>query len=325
MYSLIEMLSYKRPEGTTSQRDFCERFLEPVFGKPDIDGNYILQIGQKPRICFTAHHDTVHKTEGMQKLIVMNDVVSVADQTISNCLGADCTTGIYVILNMIEAGIEGMYCIFAAEEVGCKGSSALVKSEPKWLSDIDAVISFDRFGDKSVITHQSGVRTCSDEFAKSFSDALDLPQLIGDDGGSYTDSNEFIYHVSECTNISVGYYNQHTKNETQDLVYLDKLITQLLSADWSKLVFVRDPDVYETIGYYNYDKYNYYGYNDSEADDMEDFIGVYKHEVAKLLCEYGFTVDALAEELHLNDTSYINSYARRRGNSWQGVDKGYNL
>jgi hypothetical protein len=167
-----------------------------------------------------------------------------------------------------------------------------------------------------VITHQSGVRTCSDEFAKSFADALDLPQLIGDDGGSYTDSNEFIYHVSECTNISVGYYNQHTKNETQDLVYLDKLVTQLLAADWSKLVFVRDPDVYETIGYYNYDKYNYYGYNDSEADDMEDFIGVYKHEVAKLLCEYGFTVDAMAEELHLNDTSYINSYARRRGNSW---------
>ena len=89
MHSIIEMLRYKRPEGTQTQREFCERFLEPTFGKPDIHGNYILQIGNKPNLCFTAHHDTVHNSEGMQQLIVMNDVVSVADSKISNCLGAD--------------------------------------------------------------------------------------------------------------------------------------------------------------------------------------------------------------------------------------------
>ena len=81
MYSLIEMLGYKRPEGTATQREFCERFLEPIFGLPDIHGNYIHMIGDKPRLCFTAHHDTVHKTEGLQKLVVANDVVSVADAT----------------------------------------------------------------------------------------------------------------------------------------------------------------------------------------------------------------------------------------------------
>ena len=312
MYSLIEMLSYKRPEGTATQRDFCKRFLEPSFGLPDIHGNYVMQIGSKPRLCFTAHHDTVHNTEGTQKLVVMNDVVSVADQTASNCLGADCTTGVYVLLSMIDAGISGTYVVHAAEEIGCKGSSALVQDNPEWLDYTDAVISFDRYGDKSVITHQMGMRTCSDEFAKSFADAVSMPQLKGDDGGSYTDSNEYASIVSECTNISVGYYNQHGKNETQDLVYLDKLVDNLITADWSKIVISRDPSVVDDLYSYNYNEYFADEYNNKEVYAMEDFIGQYAHEVATLLTEYGFTVDAMAEELHLSKGSFINNYARRR-------------
>ncbi len=121
---------------------FRERFLEPTFGKPDIHGNYILQIGDKPNLCFTAHHDTVHNSEGMQQLIVMNDVVSVADSKVSNCLGADCTTGVYILLCMIEHGIEGVYVVHAAEEVGCRGSGAIVFDDAEWIHQLDAVISF---------------------------------------------------------------------------------------------------------------------------------------------------------------------------------------
>ena len=189
MYSLIEMLRYMRPEASQAQKEFCLRFLEPTFGLPDIHGNYVHIIGDKPRLCFASHHDTVHKQSGYQKLVVMNDVVSVADSKTSNCLGADCTTGVWLMLNMIEAGIEGVYVVHAAEEIGCKGSRALVADNPPWLSHLDAVISFDRYGDNSVITHQMGMRTASDEFAKSFAAALDLPQLEADTGGSYTDSN----------------------------------------------------------------------------------------------------------------------------------------
>ena len=84
MYSLIEMLRYKRPEGSETQREFCQRFLEPMFGLPDRHGNYIMSVGKKPNLCFTAHHDTVHKTEGMQKLLVINDVISIADPATSS-------------------------------------------------------------------------------------------------------------------------------------------------------------------------------------------------------------------------------------------------
>jgi len=320
MYSLIEMLGYKRPEGNATQREFCERFLEPVFGMPDLHGNYIHMVGAKPRLCFTAHHDTVHKTEGLQKLVVANDVVSVADGTVSNCLGADCTTGIYIMLNMIEAGIEGVYVVHAAEEIGCKGSSALVNDyvyngKFKWLEHIDAVISFDRYGDKSVITHQMGLRTASDDFATSFADALNMPQLIGDDGGSYTDSNEYMTIVPECTNISVGYYNQHTKNETQDLEYLDYLLESILDADWSKLVIARDPTIVEDMYEYNRGWSTTYG-RSSAAEDIRTIITSYPDKVAELMDSYGWTAESLVEELGLDNQSdyysYLDDYARRR-------------
>ncbi len=311
MHSIIEMLRYMRPQDSVSQRQFCKRFLEPVFGLPDEHGNYIHQIGDQPKLCFTAHHDTVHKDSGMQKLVVSNDIVSVADSKVSNCLGADCTTGIYIILSMIEAGIDGTYVIHAAEESGCKGSSSLVEDYPYWLEYTRAVISFDRYGDNSVITHQMGLRTASDEFAMSFATALDMPQLKPDSGGSYTDSNEYGLIVPECTNISVGYYGQHGTNETQDLQYLDKLVESLLCADWSQLVFVRDPKEVEYAPYYGrasgISRGNY-NVSEENVQAILNIVQDYPQEISEMLAEYGFNPYDLMEECSIQDPYHLNSY-----------------
>ena len=309
-----------RPQDSVSQRQFCKRFLEPVFGLPDEHGNYIHLVGDRPKLCFTAHHDTVHKDSGMQKLVVSNDVVSVADNKVSNCLGADCTTGIYIILCMIEAGIEGTYVIHAAEESGCKGSFALVEDYPYWLEHTRAVISFDRYGDNSVITHQMGLRTASDEFALSFAEALNMPQLKPDTGGSYTDSNEYALIVPECTNISVGYYGQHGVNETQDLQYLDKLVEALLCADLSQLVFVRDPKDIEYAPYYGKASgISRGGYNVTESrENVEAILSIvmdYPHEISEMLADYGFNPYDLMEECSIQDGYHLNNYVDV--NSWR--------
>ncbi len=312
-----------RPQGSDAQQLFCERFIEPTFGKPDEHGNYILQIGQKPKHCFTAHHDTVHRQGGMQKLVVTNDVVTVADPKVSSCLGADCTSGIYVILSMIEAGIEGTYVIHAAEEVGCKGSMEMVRDYPMWLTYTKAVISFDRYGDNSVITHQMGFRTASDAFANSFADALGMPQLKPDTGGSYTDSNEYAEIVPECTNISVGYYSQHSTTESQDLAYLEKLVFALENADWSKLVYERDPTIIETInrgGRYGYSLgYDDYGLGSFKYESSMDNVGQLfeivadnPFAVAELLDSLGMTPLDLMEECNIDDPNLYNKISNTR-------------
>jgi len=44
-----------------------------------------------------------------------------------------------------------------------------------------------------------------------------------DDGGVYTDSAEFVDIIEECTNLSVGYFSEHTTSEKQDIDFLELL------------------------------------------------------------------------------------------------------
>jgi hypothetical protein len=298
VHRLVAMLQYMRPAYSHTERLFCERYLEPIFGKPDEHGNYIKVIGDRPNIAFTAHTDTVHKVEGIQTLKIEGDFITT---TTGSCLGADCTTGLWLLVGMIEAGVEGVYVAHAAEEIGGIGSTRLVADRPSWINELDAVISFDRFGTESIITHQGGCRTASDEFSKSLAVALDLP-MRADTYGTYTDSLEYAEVVSECTNLSVGYFDQHTTREAQDLHFAQVLLERLIAARWDTLAIVRDPTHLETLGG------NYRFDDDNNASDEEDVDALERLLVdrptmmAQLLFEYGFTVEALADELNLSYT-----------------------
>ena len=313
-HKLIEMLAYKRPQGSDTQKDFCIEYLHPVFGKPDKDGNYIKSIGTKPNIAFTAHHDTCHMDDGIQVVVVQNDIARLSANSTSNCLGADCTTGIWLILEMIRNKIPGLYLIHSGEEIGCVGSKALVKRNPKWLSNLDAVISFDRKGTKDIITHQMDHRTCSDAFADSLSRALGMGHEP-DPTGFFTDSNEYSYKVKECTNLSVGYYSQHSKAETQDLFYANNLLNALLTADWGSLVFARDPSVVEYAydmpsaygnSHYSYEPTQYKDYISDDWDELTEIVAEYPSQVANILKTYGLTVDDIIDEI--GEKAYYRNY-----------------
>ena len=282
---LINMLAFMRPAYSDTEADFCRTYLQPIFGEPDRHGNYIKVIGKKPHIAFTAHTDTVHVVDGIQLTHIEDDFVSTMN---GSCLGADCTTGLWLMLGMIEAGIEGVYVAHAAEEIGGVGSTALVKDNPSWLDHIQACISFDRYGTESIVTHQRGLRTASDEFAYSLADALDMPFLKPDTGGTYTDSLEYAHIVPECTNISVGYYNQHTKGEMQDLLFSTALLERLKEADWGRLVILREPT---PLGG------DYTAVEELNVQDIQDLIEDYPERIAYLLEAYGFTADDLASEI----------------------------
>lgn len=231
MEDFIHMLTFRRPSRSHDAEAFGRRFLRPLMGKPDRFGNYFLNNGP---VLFTAHYDTVHRTGGRQHVEVYGNWAGLPARSRSNCLGADCTAGIWLILKMIEAGVPASFAIFADEEIGGLGSAKFAQTAP----DFDAVISLDRKGVDSIITHQLGYRTASDAFADSLAWALGL-DLRPDPTGSFTDSANFDHFVPECTNVSVGYYRQHTREEVQDLAHLALLESRLIEADWSILQIER--------------------------------------------------------------------------------------
>lgn len=235
--TLLDMLSYRRPAFSRAEREFVNRFIRPTGAEPDAFGNFILRIGTAP-ILWSAHTDTVHQYGGRQLLHVAGDQVSAVR---SECLGADDTTGCWLLLAMIEAGVEGMYIFHRAEEVGCQGSSHIATHTPELLDGITCAIAFDRRGTDSIVTHQMGMRTASDNFALSLAGELDIDTLWPDSGGIYTDTVEYAHLIPECTNVSVGYDNPHRPDESQNLSFAERLRDALLRLDTARLEVTRKP------------------------------------------------------------------------------------
>jgi len=186
----------------------------------DKHGNWFIKLGESKTI-FASHLDTACKDQVVVNHKIDGNIIRTDGKSI---LGADDKAGVTILLWMIKNEIPGLYYFFMGEEVGCIGSGLLSKDISK---DFNRIISFDRRGNTSVITHQSTIRTCSDEFAKELSKQLNKSGLsyVTDSTGVYTDSAEFVSVIPECTNISVGYNSEHTFNESQDISHLRKGVT----------------------------------------------------------------------------------------------------
>jgi len=243
--------------------------LLPEDIQTDEFGNKFIQIGESPTIIFTSHLDTATNANTEVIHVSDGDLVKTDGKSI---LGADDKAGVTIMLNMIEHKVPGLYYFFLGEEVGCVGSKKLSeKLKLNKIEGITKVISFDRRGYDSVITHQFSTRCCSDDFAKALAKALNdgglsdytNDKVFGykpDPTGLYTDSAQFVRIYPECTNISVGYRYEHTFTEQQDIKHLEKLANVCLYIDWESLPISRDPSVIE------YDRSNY-GYYWGEYDD----------------------------------------------------------
>jgi hypothetical protein len=62
-----------------------------------------------------------------------------------------------------------------------------------------------------------------------------------DNTGVYTDTAEFTDIIPECTNISCGYYFEHTAKEELDMVHFEQLAAAIVQIDWDSLPTERDP------------------------------------------------------------------------------------
>jgi hypothetical protein len=237
------------------------RFL-PFGYKKDEDGNYFYEVGHGSKTIFTSHLDTACKNQ--TKVTHRFDGKFIRTNGTS-ILGADDKAGVTILLYLIYNKVPGLYYFFIGEECGCIGSTAASKRFD-FFSKYNMMVSFDRRGTNSIITHQSSRRTCSDEFAKSLSTEFVKfgLKMNPDDTGVYTDSAEFVDSIPECTNISVGYYNEHTFNEHQDIDFLVNLAEACVKINWNSLEIKRDCTKKEYKE--SWDDYHYYGGSKSFSD-----------------------------------------------------------
>jgi hypothetical protein len=233
--TFLSLTSRTYPYG--SEHELIGSKVFPKDIKKDAFGNYYYRIGSSNTV-FTAHLDTSGATRTKVNHVIDGKLIKTDKKSI---LGADDKAGVTIMLYMISNNIPGLYYFFVGEESGCIGSSRLSRN---FKEKYNRMISFDRRGVDSVITYQSFTRCCSDKFAQSLANELNKHGGFDyrlDEGGIYTDSAEFTNLIPECTNISVGYYSEHTFNESQDISHLEKLSEACLKVDWENLPIVRDP------------------------------------------------------------------------------------
>ncbi len=219
----------------------------------DSVGNYYKIIGENPTTMFTSHLDTADRKQGITKLFSMKD--ENGDEIIytdgSTILGADDKAGVAVMLYMMANNVPGLYYFFMGEERGGIGSGLLssVYDDTSYLKNIKRCVSFDRRDVRSVITSQLGRVCCSNEFGTALCKEYNAQglNLSLDPTGIYTDSASFLEQISECTNISVGYYNEHTGKERQNIDYLNRLAKASVEVNWDSLPTVRKIGIDEEI------------------------------------------------------------------------------
>ena len=271
-------------------------------------GNLYIKIGESDTM-FTSHLDTATSANTPVNHIFEDNLIKTDGTSI---LGADDKAGVTIMLNMIENQVPGLYYFFLGEEVGCIGSKKVAeKHKVEKLSYINKVVSFDRRGTDSVISFQASKRCCSDKFAEALSIELNKVDTTfkyeKDPTGVYTDSAQFVSIYPECTNISVGYYSEHTFSESQDIEHLTKLAQAVTKLDWNSLPVERDPEKVEYSSYWGWGSYGHSSNRYSTYDDWDDY---YDHSSTKKYADPNWSPKPKEDKTYFHDTKYnfVGSY-----------------
>ena len=285
LFDLGRMMEYPRPAGSQFEKQYVKKYIDTIHGiEKDPYGNRYIRIGDS-RTAFTSHTDTVHE-QGDSRFVTndkfMTPLLKTGKYTYeddqgffyapsdvkkipskkqdvylqgkwlkkkdNDILGADDTTGNWLMLNMIHDKKPGLYLFYRDEEIGRLGSKYSLKYRPNIYKNIDRMISFDRHGYSSVITKQSGEETASPSFAKTLAKKLG-GDFKPDPTGSYTDSYTFRGKIPECTNISVGMHDCHSMFEKQNIKFAGHLLDRVRKTDFESLPTKRKPEKEEIIWY----------------------------------------------------------------------------
>ena len=193
------------------------------------EGNYIYcnAVNYKPnnRPLLISHMDTVDTHSNAVTNVSLKDIDinhgSLHLSKDSNCvLGADDRSGVGLMLELMRTnGSDYNFLFTCNEEVGGIGSNVFVTDTRIDYHEHSCFISLDRRGNNDVATYGCD----NNNLIKIFEDRGYVEQY-----GSFTDC--LILSEScevACVNLSVGYDNEHTSREVQNLDTMFKLLLLL--------------------------------------------------------------------------------------------------
>lgn len=203
LLNLFKIPSQSKKEHNLSS--FIKSFLKEIkipFTE-DKKGN-IFNINHKGLPILSAHMDSVQDDIDAK----LTDFIKIREDILSGygVIGADDKCGIYIILNLLK-DIKFNFIFSVEEEIGAFGIQYFLKHNI--LKNIPYGLVLDRRGSKDIIC------TNNQYGSKNFEDSLiQIGEVYGysTDYGTFSDADYLNEQIS-CANLSVGYYNPHTKNE----------------------------------------------------------------------------------------------------------------
>ncbi len=232
---LLRLLRVASPH--PDEKYYLESIL-PQGGKWDKENNYVIEVPGDSETLFAAHLDTVGDKPKLTEPIYKDGFLYASGKDV-RCLGGDDRCGILCLMALIEEGIPGTYIFHGCEERGAHGAQFLVTEMD--MTKFKRAIEFDRRGTQSIISEMSGDKVCSPEFSTALAGHIGM-QYAADPTGSFTDVYFYRDVVPEVTNVSVGYYKEHSKDECIAVLWLiDHLVPALLKVPWETLPVVHNP------------------------------------------------------------------------------------
>jgi len=212
---LLNIFKIPAPSNEESQMaEFIKKTLDDynIDYTQDSKGN-VYNISNQNIPILSAHMDTVQDSIDAK----LTAFIRIRGDILSGygVIGADDKCGIYIILNLLkERKLNFVFSV--GEEIGAHGIKHFIKHND--LLHVPYGIILDRRGNNDIICEKNEYGT------KLFENALlEIGKVFtySTNIGTFSDA-DFLNEKISCANLSVGYYNAHTKNEFVQLSDLQR-------------------------------------------------------------------------------------------------------
>lgn len=271
-------------------RDYLKMKYNNIVATKD----YIVAIGDTP-IALVAHADTVFKQLPTHIFYDKEKNVMISPEG----LGADDRAGIFAIVTLLKSEYRPTIIITTDEEKGGLGAQALVRHMPNPPTELKYIIQLDRQGSTDCVFYNCD-NSDFEEYVETFGFLTNF--------GSFSDISIICpaWKIAGV-NLSIGYYDEHTKSET---LY----IGQMFSTINKVRLMLKDAKTAEFFKYIPSKRKSLWNYYYPIEDDYDPSYGISpesweKYMTARRKCdvcgEYDYDYNMFPVKTKLGKTAYV--------------------